>query len=263
MNTTHTTTRLVLAACGVLAVVGGMTGCRGDRDDAPPRQFFPDMDDQPKWKPQDKSEFFTDGRTMRKPVAGTVPFGRNEFVVDADKQPWAAEFMEQRDDLLKDNKALYEGVKADGKEYVETIPVPVTMELLKHGQKKFNIYCSVCHGYMGDGKGMVGEYFTVKPANFHDPKFRIPDPTTPDPLTRDGYVFHVAREGVRSMPGYAHALTERDTWAVVAYIRALQASQLGTLADVPESQRSKVESQFTIGAAPTTPAEAPKAGGAK
>jgi hypothetical protein len=254
----QTTTTLLLAACAAGSLTGA-PGCHGDREEKPPRQFFPDLDDQPKWKPQEKSDFFTDGRTMRKPVAGTVAFGRDEFVRDPAQDPWAREFMEQRDDLLKEDKAVYLGLNEDGKTYVEKIPVPVTMELVKLGQKKFNIYCSVCHGMMGDGKGTVGEYFTVKPANFHDKKFIVFDPSTPDPLTRDGYVFHVAREGVRSMPGYAHALTERETWAVVSYLRALQASQEGTLQDVPEAQRPSVEKEFTLTEPAATPPTAPAA----
>ena len=123
--------------------------------------------------------------------------------------------MHDREDLLREDRAVYEGLAEDGKTYLAKIPVPVTMELLKRGQNRFNIYCSVCHGYMGDGKGTVGVQFAVAPANFHDPKYTIPDPNGPDPLTADGYVFHTARMGVRSMPGYAHALTERDTWQPV------------------------------------------------
>src|SRR3954469_25676660 len=91
------------AALMLLALLSGsVAGCRGDREEKPPRQFFPDMDDQPKWKPQSKSDFYTDGRTMRKPVAGTVPFGRNPFVAE---EPWSKDFMEQRSDLLKEDKS--------------------------------------------------------------------------------------------------------------------------------------------------------------
>jgi mono/diheme cytochrome c family protein len=279
---TQTTTRLLLAAAAAGSLMG-VLGCQGEREEKPPRQFFPDLDDQPKWKPQEKSDFYPDGRTMRQPVAGTVPFGRDPFVTDAAASPWAAPFMQEREDLLKEDKAFYEGVKEDGKSYVDKIPVPVNMDLLKLGQKKFNIYCSVCHGYMGDGKGTVGVQFLPAPANFHDPKFKTPDPTSPD-LVRDGYIFHVARQGKlntatppsATMPGYAHALTERETWAVVAYIRALQASQEGTLDDVPEAQRRTVNEEFSkipapapttpapAAPAPTTPAPAtPPAGGAK
>lgn len=275
---TETMKTLLLAAAAGASLLGA--GCQGDREDKPPRQFFPDLDDQQKWKPQEKSDFFADGRTMRQPVAGTVAFGRDPFVADPAKEPWAAEFMQQRDDLLREDKALYEGLSEDGKTYVDKIPIPVTMELVKRGQNRFNIYCSVCHGYLGDGKGTVGVQYLPAPANFHDPKYKIPDPSSPE-LVRDGYVFHTARQGKvnpgtpanQTMPGYAHALTERDTWAIVAYIRALQASQEGKLEDVPEAQRPQVEKEFNAAPPPTPAAPAstpapgatttPPAGGAK
>jgi hypothetical protein len=41
----------------------------------PPIEIFPDMDRQPKVKPQTPSEFFADGRAARPPVEGTVPLG--------------------------------------------------------------------------------------------------------------------------------------------------------------------------------------------
>src|SRR3954468_5638611 len=112
MKTTHTT-RLVLALCGVGALLSA-AGCRGDREDQPPHLFFPDLHDQPKWLPQEKSEFFEDGRTMRQPGAGTVPFGRLDFLADPSKDAWAAGYMQDREDFLKDNKALFLGLKDDG-----------------------------------------------------------------------------------------------------------------------------------------------------
>jgi mono/diheme cytochrome c family protein len=237
MNTTpRRTLMLALAAAAAFCA----PGCQGDRDGDPPRQFFPDMDDQPKWKPQDKSGFFADGRTMRPPVAGTVPFGRASFVPE--DQPWAERFAQQREDLLKADPVFVHGM--DGSSYVTTIPIEVTEELMKLGQSRYNIYCAVCHGYTGDGNGLVGAQFTVRPANFHDSKYKVPDPSSPDPLSADGYIYSVIRNGVRSMPPYAHALSERESWAVVAYVRALQASQEGTIDQVPESQRQRIEAEF-------------------
>ncbi len=252
LNTTRSLTILLL-----LGAAGMLGGCHGDREDQPPRQFFPDMDDQPKWKPQEKSDFFTDGRTMRKPVSGTVAYGRHSFSTDPQAEGWESHAAEQREDVLKEDAGTYQGMTADGQDYLTTVPMPVTMDLLKLGQTKFNIYCSVCHGYLGDGKGTLQQYFAVAPANFHDPKFTEEDPTSPDPTSRDGYIFTIARNGVRSMPGYAHAINERETWAVVAYIRALQASRAGTMQDVPASQQPNVERDFGAPGSATTPANDP------
>jgi mono/diheme cytochrome c family protein len=253
MTTTKTTLTLMLALAGAASLAGVLGGCRGDRGEKPPRQFFPDMDDHPKWKPQAGSGFYADGRTMRKPVQGTVAFGRDGWSArptDTEINPMAGD----RAGFLKEGGPEWTGMQ--GEEYLQTIPVTVDEKLVREGQKNFNIYCSVCHGYTGDGKGLAGQYFTVTPGNLQDPKYKAGGE---EPLNRDGYMFTVIRNGVRSMPSYAHAISEHEAWAVVAYIRALQASQEGTLADVQDpAKRAELETKMNEAdpapAAPTTPA---------
>lgn len=252
---------LKVVATGALAATAAapLTACRGDRSDKPPRQFFPDMDNQPRWKPQAESEFFADGRTMRKPVQGTVPFGTTAMVSTA---PWAEPFNAKRNEFLATDAARYEGVDEETGDFIETIPVPVTATMLKLGQQKFNIYCAVCHGYNGEGSNpalepdrgsMVGRRWSIPVANFHDPKFR-----QGGEFGRAGYIYTIARNGKgakpsQSMPGYAHALDSNETWAVVAYIRALQRSHQGTINDVPQAERAM------LGSPPPQPVEQPDA----
>lgn len=236
------------ALLGLAGAVALGAGCRGDREAKRPRQFLPDMDDSPKWKPQTGSEFYADGRNMRVPVAGTVAFGPVAFVSG---EEWAAGYMGAREDLLRNDDALYlgmTGTSPDGKpQWTERIPVAIDVSdaLIARGQERFNIYCSACHGYAGDGKGMVGQRWAAPVPSFHDPKYR--DPNEPDGKNRDGFLFHTALngvvgpDGVQKMPPYKHALSERDAWAVVAYIRVLQQSHLGTASDIPADQRERLE----------------------
>lgn len=226
----------LLAACSVLA---GLGGCRGQRSDAPPRQFLPDMDDSPKWKPQSASEFFADGRTMRRPVEGTVPFGRHATVAHLTDQ--IPEEFAERADMLKEDRAYYFGRDEEG-EFLNTMPdsVMVDRAFILHGQERFNIYCAVCHGYQGEGgyedgieavnsSAAVGKRWSIPVPSYHDPKYKDPAQRT----GKDGYLFDVARYGLwddqvnhsgnQRMPAYGHALDARDTWAIVAYIRVLQA----------------------------------------
>lgn len=258
--TTRTFIRPLLAA--TLAVTGlAASGCRDTRSDKTPHQFFPDMDDQPKWNPQTKSEFFADQRTMRQPVKGTVAFGRVRFVSDAD---WAQPFMEERDVFLKEDDRVYLGTSSDG-HYLADIPVKVDERLILRGQERFNIYCSACHGYDGAGTGMVGQQWSYPLPTFHDVKYL--DKSLADGKALDGYIFHVIRngvvsEGVQKMPSYAHALDEHDAWAVVAYIRTLQASHRGTIGDVAEADRVELERRRPAKAAtpaPGTPGTTPAA----
>jgi mono/diheme cytochrome c family protein len=236
----------IAAAACVAALGAGLAGCRGDRTDKPPRQFLPDMDDSPKWHPQGASPFFLDaedvsaeaghvpgaelGRMMRPKPAGAVAFGA--LPVAAAEGQFDPGFRDrltgERRNYLRDDDAFYYGVDETGAP-VDTIPMEVTRALLERGAERFNIYCAVCHGYAGDGAGMVGRRWSIPVPTYHDPKYSDPAQRT----GKDGYLFHVARYGLKNpdgsirMPAYGHALDAEDAWAVVAYIRALQAAGVG------------------------------------
>jgi mono/diheme cytochrome c family protein len=254
-------TTLAIAA-GVLAALGAQ-GCRGDRSDKPPRQFFPDMDDQPRWKPQGETAFYANKRMMRETPANVVAFGRIGVTGD---QSWGKPWAEQRVALLRDGEAVYlgtTGVNADGTlKYVDRIPssIEVNADFIKLGQTKFNIYCSVCHGFDGSGKGMVGQSWSYALPNFFDPKYKDATLYT----GKDGYIFHTIRNGVitngeEKMPPYAHALNEKQAWAVVAYFRTLQESRAVPLSEIPESERPALEEKLRAAAAAAVPAAAPAA----
>lgn len=236
----HTILLVGLAAAVPLAA----TGCRGDRSDKPPRQFLPGMDDQPRWMSQSESEFFEDGRTMRPRPEGTVAFGRHDFIPgafeSAEGEAWGSSVIQTRTDMLRDDDGYYRGVDENGV-YLRQMPLDVTKELLEWGQNRYNIYCVACHGYTGDGEGSVGLKWSYPLPNFHDPKYNRGEETGDD-----GYLWWTALNGVfddtgaQKMPGYSHALSERDAWAVVAYIRALQETRKGDLNDVSESEQQQL-----------------------
>ena len=237
-------THAILLGAGLLAAAAALPGCRGDRSDSPPRQFFPD------------------GRQMRPSAAGTVAFGQSTDAEDPG-----------RDRYLKDNTAFYFGkaINTPDQPYVRDIPVPVTMAMINRGKERFNIYCSVCHGYDGKGKGMVGDTarrtgWSYALPNFHDETGKYTDKT--QPTAQDGYIFHVIRYGVLNpdgswkMPPYGHAVSEADAWAIVSYIRTLQAAYAGKPEDVPESELDRLRRTRPTGAspAPAQPAAAGKGG---
>lgn len=173
-----------------------------------------DMQDQPRYKAYKKSDFFTDGRAMRDIPEGTVARG-----------------------LLKENKAFYTGkidnpdpnaqaqttTAANGNTLMTTFPnmidefpVPVTKALVDRGQERFNIYCIVCHGAVGAGDGMIVRRGFVKPPTYHDDRLRNA------PV---GHFFDVITNGFGRMNSYGAQVPAADRWAIVAYIRTLQASQ--------------------------------------
>ncbi len=195
----------------LLAVVL-LAGCRGAISEKPPVHVNMNMDNQPRFDPQEANPFFADGRAMRPPVPGTVARG-----------------------MLKEDTRFYLGRAAAG-DFVPQMPVPVTRELLLRGRERYDIFCAVCHGKAGDGQGILitGQYGYTPAPSYHDA-------TVAARMAADGYVFDVISRGVRNMPGYAQQLTVADRWAVTAYIRALQLSQNAAEGDIPPGVLAQIQ----------------------
>jgi mono/diheme cytochrome c family protein len=132
---------------------------------------------------------------------------------------------------------------ADNTPWLTENPLELSEEALARGQQQFNIYCSVCHGMNGRGNGLVNRRAQKILATTWTPPSNMHDPTLYADVYPDGKLFSTITNGVRKMPGYASQIKAKDRWAIVAYVRALQASQNATLEDVPESQRSKIEKE--------------------
>jgi Cytochrome C oxidase, cbb3-type, subunit III len=150
-----------------------------------------DMQDQPRFIPLRKSDFYSDGRSSRPVVEGTVARGQ-----------------------LRDDTYFYTGMI--GKEQGNVMPFPVTREVLARGQERFNIYCAPCHSELGDGNGMIVQRGYRRPPSYHIDRLRQA------PL---GHFYDVITNGFGAMPDYAAQIAPGDRWAIIAYIRALQYSQ--------------------------------------
>jgi hypothetical protein len=166
-----------------------------------------DMHDQPRFKPLAMSDFYSDRRSARPPVEGTVARGQ-----------------------LHEDTFFYTG--KIGNNPGDYMPFPVTDAVLARGRERFNIYCTPCHSRLGDGNGMIVQRGFRQPPSYHTDRLRKA------PL---GYFFDVMTNGFGAMPDYASQIPPRDRWCIVAYIRALQLSQNATVADLPTGQ--KVPSQ--------------------
>jgi mono/diheme cytochrome c family protein len=167
---------------------------------------FQQMGRQPKYDPYEPSEFFADGQSARPRIPGTVARGEltsNPFL----------------------DTGKIGGTDGDG------FPFPVTQQVLDRGNERFNIYCSVCHGRVGDGNGMIPSRGYRRPPSFHTESLRA---------AKTGHFFDVMTNGFGSMPSYAVQVPVRDRWAIIAYIRALQLSQHATINDVPAANRSEL-----------------------
>jgi mono/diheme cytochrome c family protein len=169
-----------------------------------------DMQDQPKLISQRGSNLFADHRGARPQVVNTVARGQ-----------------------LKEDSYFYTGVTEAANGYREEhneLPFPATIEVLKRGQERFNVYCSPCHSRVGNGLGEIVMRGYKPAANLHD-QVRLAQPLS--------HYFYVMTHGYGAMPDYASQLTPADRWAVAAYIRALQLSQAAKEGDVPSGVEVK------------------------
>jgi hypothetical protein len=145
------------------------------------------MSDQEKAVVQETNEIFENGLSMQTPVQGSVARG---FV------PYP--FKDKPDDA--------------GKLLVNSL-IP-NEENLAIGKQKYNVYCSPCHGYLGEGDSRLRGQFP-NPPSIHSEKLRS---------WSDGRIYHVITEGQNVMPSYRSQLTRQERWAVVNYLRVLQRS---------------------------------------
>lgn len=179
----------VAASVGALGAVVLTSGCHVD------------MWQQPRVNPNSRSEFYPDQQGSRPLVEGTVVHG-GESLVDP----------------------YHTG--RDGKKPVATIPAEAVRALggpaamLERGQNRFGVYCTPCHGVLGNGNGFIAlrglGYWQKLPANLHQPRLK---------KALDGTLFDVLSNGKGAMYGYAARIPKaEDRWAVVAYVRALQSA---------------------------------------
>mgnify|MGYP000094314302 CR=1 FL=1 len=201
---------IFLVFFSVAALVVLIAGFRGGVSRRPPIELFPDMVRQAKQRPQFENPFFPDGRGSRTRVEGTV----------------------SRGDAYEESP-LTTGRVSGTTNFVELNPLPVNQALLARGQERFNIHCAPCHGAQADGNGITKKIAAMGVvANLHDKRIVI---------MPDGEIFNTVSHGKNLMSGYASDINLEDRWAVVAYLRALQLSKLGSASDVPDEFRAKLK----------------------
>lgn len=96
-------------------------------------------------------------------------------------------------------------------------PLAPTPENLAAGKKLYNTYCYPCHGATGRGDGPVAGG-ALAPANLASPLIQ---------QKSDGHFYGVMRNGIRSMAPYHEALSPKERWQVVLFVRTLASTGSG------------------------------------
>ena len=216
----------VALAFAVVAVVA-IAGFRGRVFTRPPIEIFSDMVRQPKVKAQEPSQFFSDGRAARLPVAGTVPLGYampGHKFAEGSPGPYTG--------IRFSSGAGYFDTGKMGAEWGTGLPVETSLALLGRGRERFGIFCASCHGTTGNGDGMAQKFGLVTVVTLNQDRLRA---------MADGEIFNTITNGKNTMPGYGDRIPVGDRWAIIGYLRALQLSQGGaTIDDVPPAERGNL-----------------------
>jgi mono/diheme cytochrome c family protein len=185
----------------LVVAVALLTGCRSE------------MYDQPRYDPLEPSTLFDDGTSARPLVPGTVPRS------DPHERPGVSE-----------GSGLASGM--EGGKLATKAPFPVDRGVLERGQQRYRIFCTPCHGELGDGRGIIVQRGFTAPPPLYNLELRR------QPL---GYFFKVITDGHGVMYSYASRVPPRDRWAIATYIRALQLSQYAVVAELPPEDREKLK----------------------
>ena len=181
--------------------VVALSGCRSE------------MYDQARYEPLEPSAFFHDGTSARPLVEGTVP--------QPDRRALEG---------VNDPSVLYNGT--DHGQPATTLPFPFDRRVLERGQERYRIFCTPCHGELGDGQGMIVKRGFTPPPSFTSEALRN------EPL---GHFFQVITHGHGVMYSYATRIPPRDRWAIAAYIRALQLSQHAVASELPGDDQARLK----------------------
>ena len=234
----------------------------GSTNTKPRLHVVPDMDWQHKYKTQVLSPnvsekdtpayLFTNRRAMRQPVEGSVRFGSLETSSEmfrGIKSEFANASASATTVGLKSNQLVSTIVQEEENvdQWITGFPKDFTVneDTLARGKERFNIYCSVCHGYAGNGDGLVNQRALALAANgqatwtaaksLHDPEVKdaAKNPT--------GRIFDTITNGRNTMGPYKDQIPVEDRWAIVAYVKALQGTGIkpvGTEAAAPAEPKA-------------------------
>jgi len=211
---------IILIGAALGAAIVGIAGFRGGLSRKPPIEIFPDMNRQLKLRPMEPDSFFPNGVSSQLPPPGAIARSEPVQTVDGPVYPF-------------EDSPVNTGLVTGTTNFIATNPLPVNQELLQRGRGRFDIYCAPCHGQLGDGNGItkkIGDMPAV--ANLHDKR------TVEMP---DGEIFNTITRGKSTMAAYGPLVPVQDRWAIIAYLRALQLSWLGSTNDLTAEQQAALK----------------------
>jgi hypothetical protein len=154
---------------------------------SPNYEYFPNMYESVGYETYSESKAFADGKEGQLPAKGTIKRG---FV------PYG----------LPNTNEGYEASKLVVKSQLDS-----TMVDMEKSKELFNIYCAICHGEKGNGKGKLVEREKI-----------LGVPSYADRNVTVGSVYHIMTYGINSMGAYSNQLDQKERWMVAQYVMKLK-----------------------------------------
>ena len=160
----------------------------------PNYQFFPNMYESVAYETYSESDAFNsknglEGKEGQLPAEGSIKRGFVPYEVPNTNEGY------EYSKTIKDTLGITE----------------LTADKIEKGKELFNIYCAICHGEKGDGKGKLVEREKILGV----PSYKVREIT-------QASIFHVETYGLNSMGSYANQLTQEERWIVADYVLKLK-----------------------------------------
>ena len=193
MKTSKTINMKTLINIGIAIIASAtMVSCFNDKK--PNYQYFPNMYEPVGYETYGAYEIFPDQQEAMIPPENTVPRGYTRY----------------------DGENTTAGLEIAKVELKS--PYDVTEENLAAGAQLYTIYCAVCHGDKGDGKGIL-----VTREKF----LGIPSYADAGRTITMGGIYHVETYGLNAMGSYAAQVNEKERWQIAMHVMNLKAALNG------------------------------------
>lgn len=164
------------------------------KDSKPNYQYMPNMYEPVGYETYGEYNVFPGSQEAMLPAEGSVPRGWMPYEMENSNVGY-----QQAKDSLKN-------------------PIKYTKENEEAGKALYDIYCAVCHGAKGDGKGILVKREKILGVPSYDDVGRA---------ITEGSIYHVMYYGINSMGSYASQTSEHERWQIVQYVEKLKADLEG------------------------------------
>lgn len=153
-------------------------------------QYMPNMYEPVSYEAYGAYEVFLNEQSAMLPVEGTISRGHSIYEIE-------------------DTNEGYDLAKA-----TLMSPLDSTAVDYNKGKEMYDIYCGICHGNKGEGKGKLVQREKI---------LGVPSYSEAARAITAGSIYHVIQYGKNTMGSYANQLNEEERWQVVAYVEKLKA----------------------------------------